>query len=135
MERLRKSQLSFGVNNFIQNAHKVFYNIFLRACVSNTTLKKHLLVRSWHHIFCHNTIKNAITFFLIRNPLLTKKKENYNFAHKIVEKSGKSWVLLISLMHLVTVLTDGIVGHSFICKRLPRSILIIYLIATKYNYR
>ena len=38
---------------------------------------------------------------LIRNCVLAKnKKENYNLAHKVVEKFGKSWVLSICLSRI-----------------------------------
>ena len=52
----------------------------------------------------------------------------------MVEKFGKSCVLLISQVDLVTFLINGLVAHSFTCERLPRSTLIICLIATKYFY-
>ena len=52
----------------------------------------------------------------------------------MVEKFGKSWVLLIYQVDLVTLLTDGIVAHSFTRERLIGSTLIICLIATKYFY-
>ena len=50
------------------------------------------------------------------------------------ERFGKSWVLLICQVHLSTLLTDGIVAHSFTHERLLGNTLIICLIATKYFY-
>ena len=50
----------------------------------------------------------------------------------MVKKFGKSWVLLICQVDLVTLMTDGIVAHSFTRGRLPGSALTICLIATKY---
>ena len=41
----------------------------------------------------------------------------------MVEKFGKSWVLLICQVDLVTLLTDGIVVHSLTRKRLPGATL------------
>ena len=85
--------------------------------------------------FIQDLFKSADTFFLIRNWLLTRKKQNYNAAHKMVEMSGKSWFLLICQIHLVTLLlTDGIVAHSFTCESFPGSTLSICLIQTKYIY-
>ena len=60
------------------------------------------------------------------------KKENYNPAHKMVEKFRKSWVLSICLIELVTLLTNSILAHSFTPGRLPRSFIIVCLIAPKY---
>ena len=37
---------------------------------------------------------------LIRNQVLAKKKENYNLAHKMVEKLGKSWVLSVCVSRI-----------------------------------
>ena len=53
----------------------------------------------------------------------------------MVETFGKSLVLLICQVDLVTVLSDGIVAHSFTRERLLGSTLIISLIATKFFYR
>ena len=53
----------------------------------------------------------------------------FNF---MVEKFGKSWVLLIFQVDLVTLLTENIVAHSFTRERLRGSALILCLIATKY---
>ena len=135
VEGLRERQLYFDESSFMKNVHTVFYNISLKAYLPNATFKKHLLVWSWHVIFYCNTFKSAATFFLIRNRVLTRKKQNYNPALKMVQKSGKSWVLLICQIHLVTLLTDGIIAHSFTCERLPGSTLSICPIATKYVYR
>ena len=52
----------------------------------------------------------------------------------MVEKFGQSWDLLICQVELVTLLTDGIVAHSFTHERLPGSTLSICLSATKYFY-
>ena len=52
----------------------------------------------------------------------------------MVEKFGKSWILLICQVDFVTLLTDGIVAHSFTGERLSGSILIICAIATKNFY-
>ena len=55
----------------------------------------------------------------------------------MVEKFGKSWVLLICQFDLVTVLTDGVVAHSFKCGGLSgtaASTLIVCLIAINYFY-
>ena len=135
MEGLRERQLPFDEKNFTKNAHTVFYNISLRACVPNATLNRNLLVGNWQVIFYCNLFKSAATFFLIRNWVLTRKKQNYGTAHKMVEKSGKSWFLLICQIHLVTLLlNDGIVAHSFTCESFPGSTLSICLIATKYIY-
>ena len=133
MEGLRERQLPFDEKNFMKNAHTVFYNISLRACVPNATLNRNLLVGNWQVIFYCNLFKSADTFFLIRNWLLTRKKQNYNAAYKMAEKSGKSWFLLICQIHLVTwLLTDVIVAHSFTYESFPGSTLSICLIATKY---
>ena len=43
----------------------------------------------------------------------------------MVEKFGQSWDLLICQVELVTLLTDGIVAHSFTNERFPGSTLII----------
>ena len=67
--------------------------------LTNATLNKHLLAGTWHVIF-YNIFKRAITLFLTRNRLPAKKQENYNPAQKMVEKFGKSWVLLIHLSPL-----------------------------------
>ena len=45
----------------------------------------------------------------------------------MVEQFGKSWVLLVYQVDLVTLLTDGVVAHSFTRERLPGSTLIIFL--------
>ena len=50
----------------------------------------------------------------------------------MVEEFGKSWVLLVCQVILVTLLTDGIAAHSFTRERLSGSTLISCLIATKY---
>ena len=63
----------------------------------------------------------------------TSKKENNNLADEMVEKFGKSWDSLICQVDLVILLTDGIVAHSFTCKRFPDSILIICRIAININ--
>ena len=42
----------------------------------------------------------------------------------MVKKFGKSWVLLICQVDLVTSLTDGIAAHPFTRERLPDSTLI-----------
>ena len=52
----------------------------------------------------------------------------------MVEKLGKSWVLLICQVDLVTLLKHGIVAHSFTHEILPGSTFIICLVATKYFY-
>ena len=78
----------------------------------------------------NNTFKSAFTLFLIRNQVTEKKIENYNPAHKMVEKFGKSFVLLIYLSRLSHV-NDGIGAHRFARRRLPCSTLIICLIPTK----
>ena len=57
---------------------------------------------------------------------------HYNPAHKMVEKFGKSSVLSICLSRIVTLLTNGIVVHSFTCGRSRRSFIIVCLIVTKY---
>ena len=50
--------------------------------------------------YFYNIFKRAITLFLTRNRLPAKKQENCNPAQKMVEKFGKSWVLLIHLSPL-----------------------------------
>ena len=50
-------------------------------------------------------------------------------------KFGKSWILSICQVDLVTLLTNGIVAHSFTRKILPGSTLTICILATKYFYR
>ena len=59
MEGLRERQLSFDEKNFMKNAHTVFYNISLRACVPNATLNRNLLVGSWHVIFYSRPIQKC----------------------------------------------------------------------------
>ena len=55
--------------------------------VTNVTLNKHLLVKTWHVTF-HTKFKGATK--LIRNRVLAKKQESYNFAHKMIETFGHS---------------------------------------------
>ena len=62
----------------------------------------------------------------------SKKIAKFNHAHKMLETFGKSWVLLICRVDVVTLLTDGTVAHSFTRERLPGSISVICLLATKY---
>ena len=50
----------------------------------------------------------------------------------MVKKFGKSWVLLICQIELVTLLTDGILAHLFAPERLSDSTLIICLVAAKF---
>ena len=70
---------------------------------------------------------------LIRIWVLAKsKKENYDPAHKMVEKFGKSRVYQFVLVELVPLLINGIVAHSFTCGRSPCSFIIVSVIATKY---
>ena len=55
----------------------------------------------------------------------------------MVETFGKSWVLLFCQFDLVTVLTDGVVAHSFKREGLSGTVastLIICLIAVNYFY-
>ena len=53
----------------------------------------------------------------------------------MVKKFGKSWVLLICQVELVTLLTDGILAHLFTPERLSDSTLIICLVAANFFYR
>ena len=64
MESLKKKQLSFDVNNFMKNAHTVVWNISLRACMSNFTVKRYFL--NFHKTY---TAKTALTF--VRNVIKT----------------------------------------------------------------
>ena len=145
---IRKVMLTkkWDVNNCKIKVSKTFTQseqlgwIIFNWYLTNTVLNKHLLVWAWHVIFYYSTFKGAITFFLIWNRALAlakkkrkKEKENFNPAQKIW-KSWKSWILLICQVNLITLLTDGIVAHSFTRERLPAGTLIICLIATKYFY-
>ena len=49
-------------------------------------------------------LKVLLHFFLKINRVLAKNKKNHNPAHKMVEKFGKSWVLLICQVDLITLL-------------------------------